>query len=88
MTFDDLWAQEERQGLLSRLRNDYPGWKRRHNRRCMVAAVAVATVGILLTFPFPIYPSRSYDYVCCNRSGIAESHWVDVTHNILTIETL
>lgn len=88
MTFEELWEQEERQGVLSRLQGEYPGWQRRRNRRHTVAAVAAVAVVAVFAFHLPPFTSHSYDYVCCNRSGIAEGHWAEVASNILTIETL
>ncbi len=89
MTFDGLWEQEELQGLHRRLKREFPTWRRRRNRRRSVVAtlaVLVATGAIL----FSLRPSmpKGYDAVCCNRSGIADSHWAEVAANILTIETL
>ena len=90
MTFDSIWEQEERQGLQQRLRQDYPAWQRRRRlRRGVLASVTVvAVVAVILPFTFHLSPLTSYDYVCCNRSGIAEGHWAKVASNILTIETL
>ena len=89
-TFDNLWEQEEKQGLQHRLRQEYPRWRRaRRVRRTAVASVAVLLVaGITLsTFHFPL-STRNYDSVACNRSGIAEGHWAAEASRILTIETL
>lgn len=89
MTFDELWEQEERQGLLSRMKSEYPAWLHRRKRRRTVAAVAIAAVAVISPFVF-IHPSTTnpYDHVCCNRNGIPEKHWVDVASNILTTQTL
>lgn len=87
MTFEELWENEERQGLTSRLQEDYPGWIQRRRRRRTVAAGVVVAVVALSPFTFHLSPS-TYDYVCCNRSGIAEGHWAKVASNILTTETL
>jgi hypothetical protein len=88
MTFDSLWEQEERQGLQQRLQQDYPAWlRRRQQRRTAVATVAMLVAIILPTFHH-ILPSKHYDAVACNRSGIAESHWADVAAQILTTPTL
>ena len=89
ISFDELWEQEERQGLTSRLQVGYPAWLRRRNRRRTVA-IAVAVLGIA---GFSILYSQSsipdgYDYVCCNRGGVADAHWAEVASHILTIETL
>ena len=89
MTFDSIWEQEERQGLQQRLRQDYPAWlRRRRQRRTALVGVAVLVVAGLSFFNFQSSTSKDYDYVACNRSGIAESHWAKVASNILTIETL
>ena len=89
MTFDSIWEQEERQGLQQRLRQDYPAWlRRRKQRRTMLATIAVLVVAGFSIFNFQSSTSKDYDYVCCNRSGIAEGHWAKVASNILTIETL
>ncbi|MBP5546863.1 MAG: hypothetical protein J6X59_06275 [Bacteroidales bacterium] len=89
MTFDSIWEQEERQGLQQRLRQDYPAWLRcRRQRRTALASIAVLVVAGLSIFNFQFSTPKDYDYVCCNRSGIAESHWAKVASNILTIETL
>lgn len=87
MTFEDFWEQEERNGLLHRMRDDYPVWQRRRRiRRTALASVAVVVV--VFAFLFPFSTSHSYDYVCCNRSGIPEAHWADVASNILTTPTI
>lgn len=89
MTFDSIWEQEERQGLQQRLRQDYPAWlRRRRVRRTALASIAVLAVAGFSIFNFQFSSSKEYDYVCCNRSGIAEGHWAKVASNILTIETL
>lgn len=89
MTFDSIWEQEEQQGLQQRLRQDYPAWlRRRRQRRTALATVAVLVVAGFSIFNFQPSTSKDYDYVACNRSGIAESHWAKVASNILTIETL
>ena len=89
MTFDSIWEQEERQGLQQRLRQDYPTWlRRRRARRAALASIAVLVVAGFSIFNFQFSTPKDYDYVCCNRSGIAEGHWVKVASNILTIETL
>lgn len=89
MTFDSIWEQEEQQGLQQRLRQDYPAWlRRRRQRRTAMATVAVLTVAGFSFFNFQSSTSKDYDYICCNRSGIAEGHWAKVASNILTIETL
>ena len=88
MTFDSIWEQEEQQGLQQRLRQDYPAWLRRRRQRRTVLAAAVVIVAVLSPLTFHLSPSKGYDYVACNRSGIAESHWAKVASNILTIETL
>ena len=82
MTFEELWEQEERQGLTSRLQEDYPGWIRRRRRRRTVAAGVVVAVVALSPFTFHLSPS-TYDYVCCNRSGIAEEYWANMAGDIL-----
>ena len=89
MTFDSIWEQEERQGLVQRMQHDYPRWQRQRKRRlAAVAAVAVLVVAVISPFTFHLSPSKGYDAVCCNRSGIADSHWADIAANILTTEIL
>ncbi len=88
MTFDELWEQEERKGLQQRLQEDYPAWQRRRRQRQTVLAAAVVIVAVLSPLTFHLSPSKGYDYVACNRSGIAESHWATVAGNILTTETI
>ncbi len=90
MTFEELWEHEERQGLQQRLQQDYPAWQRRRRlRRGVLASVTVvAVVAVILPFTFHLSPLTSYDYVCCNRSGIADAHWADVASNILTTPTI
>ena len=89
ISFDELWEQEERAGLLKRMQDDYPVWqRRRHTRRVLLASVSVLLVAGISIFNFQFSIPKDYDYVCCNRSGIAEDHWADVAHNLLTIETL
>lgn len=89
MTFDSIWEQEEQQGLQQRLRQDYPAWlRRRRQRRTALATITVLAVAGFSIFNFRSSISKDYDYVACNRSGIAESYWVKVASNILTIETL
>ena len=89
MTFDSIWEQEEQQGLQQRLRQDYPAWlRRRKQRRTMLASIAVLVVAGFSSFIFQSSTSKDYDYVCCNRGGVADAHWADVASHILTIETL
>ena len=89
MTFDSIWEQEERQGLQQRLQQDYPAWlRRRRPRRTALASIAVLVVAGFSIFNFHFSTPKDYDYVCCNRSGIAEGHWAKVASNILTIEIL
>jgi hypothetical protein len=88
MTFDSIWEQEERQGLQQRLRQDYPVWLRRRRQRRTALAAAVVIVAVLSPLTFHLSPSKGYDYVACNRNGIAEGHWAKVASNILTTETL
>ena len=88
ISFDELWEQEEREGLTSRLKGDYPVWLRRHKRRRTVAAAVVVAALALSPFAFHLTPLEGYDFVCCNRSGIAEGYWADVASNILTTPTI
>ena len=88
-TFDNLWEQEEKQGLQQRLRQEYPRWQRaRRVRRTAVASVSVLLVAGFSIFNFQFSIPKSYDSVACNRSGIAEGHWAAEASRILTIETL
>lgn len=87
--FEELWEQEERQGLQRRLQQEYPAWQqRRRVRRTVVATVAVVLVAGFSFFNFQFSTPKSYDSVACNRSGIAEGHWAAEASRILTIETL
>lgn len=83
MTFDNLWEQEELQGLQQRLQREYPAWQRR--RRNTLTTVASIAVLVAIAVPSILYtlPTKQYDFVACNRSGIADDHWVDVAANIL-----
>jgi hypothetical protein len=86
--FEELWEQEERQGLQRRLRQEYPAWQqRRRVRRTAVASVAVVLVAGFSFFNFHFSTPKSYDSVACNRNGIAEGHWAAEASRILTIET-
>ena len=87
--FEELWEQEERQGLQRRLQQEYPAWQqRRRMRRTALASVAVVLVAGFSIFNFHFSTPKSYDSVACNRSGIAEGHWAAEASRILTIETL
>jgi hypothetical protein len=89
MTFDSIWEQEERQGLQQRLRQDYPAWlRRRRQRRTALASIAVLVVAGFSIFNFQSSTFKDYDYVACNRSGIAEGHWAAVASDILTKEMI
>ena len=84
MTFEELWENEERQGLTSRLQGDYPGWiRRRRTRRTLLASVSVLVIAGFSIFNFQFSTPQDYDYVCCNRSGIAEEYWADMAGDIL-----
>ncbi len=88
MTFDSIWEKEERQGLQQRLRQDYPAWvRRRRQRRTALATITVLAVAGFSFFNFQSSTSKDYDYVACNRSGIAEGHWADVAANILIMNS-
>lgn len=87
--FEELWEQEERQGLQRRLRQEYPAWRqRRRVRGTAMASVAVVLVAGFSFFDFHFSIPKSYDSVACNRSGIAEGHWANEAGRILTIETI
>ena len=87
--FEELWEQEERQGLQRRLQQEYPAWQqRRRVRRTALASVAVVLVAGFSFFNFQFSTPKSYDSVACNRSGIAEGHWANEAGRILTIETI
>ena len=89
MTFDSIWEQEERQGLQQRLQQDYPAWlRRRRQRRTALVGIAVLVVAGISIFNFQSSTSKDYDYVACNRSGIAEGHWATVAADILTKEMI
>lgn len=89
MTFDSIWEHEERQGLQQRLQQDYPAWlRRRRTRRTALAGIAVLVVAGFSIFNFQSSTSKDYDYVACNRSGIAEGHWATVAADILTKEMI
>ncbi len=89
MTFENIWEQEERQGLQRRLQQDYPAWlRRRRTALATIASVAVVSVAAGITLSTLHTPLSTYDAVACNRSGIAEDHWAKVASNILTMETL
>lgn len=90
MTFDDLWEQEERQGVARRLQQGYPKWQRQHKAmRCTaLAAVAVLAVGGILAVDSQLSAIDCFEAVCCNRSGIPDGHWADVAAHVLTIETI
>ncbi|MBP5527708.1 MAG: hypothetical protein J6X79_04545 [Bacteroidales bacterium] len=89
ITFEELWEHEERQGLQQRLQQDYPSWlRRRRIRRTALAGIAVLVVAGISIFSFQFSISKDYDYVACNRSGIAEDHWATMAANILTKEMI
>ena len=82
-TFDELWEQEERQGLQQRLQSDYPAWQRRRRQRITLACTFAVVVVAGITFNLHLSTPKNYDGVACNRSGIADTHWADVAANIL-----
>lgn len=87
--FEELWEQEELQGLQRRLQQEYPRWQRaRRVRRTALASAAVVLVAGFSIFNIQLSTPKSYDSVACNRSGIAEGHWAAEASRILTIETL
>ena len=89
MTFDNLWEQEERQAVQQRLQREYPVWQRRRRvRQTTLTSVAVLVVAGISIFNFQSSIPQGYDYVACNRSGIADAHWANVASDILTIEIL
>ena len=84
MTFENIWEQEERQGLQQRLQSDYPVWQRRRKQRVtLVCTIAVLVVAGITIFNYQFSTSKGYDFVACNRSGIADAHWAEVAGNIL-----
>ena len=88
ITFEELWQREEQQGLVQRMQHDYPRWQRQRKRRlAAVAAVAVLVVAVISPFTFHLSPSKGYDAIACNRSGIAEDHWAKVAANILIMNS-
>lgn len=88
MTFDNLWEQEEQQALQQRLRQEYPRWQRARRVRRTALASMVAVAAVILPIIHHTQPTKSYDSVACNRSGIADSHWASEAGRILTIKTL
>ena len=88
ITFEELWEQEERQGLQQRLQQDYPVWQRRRRTRRTAICSTLVLVVVLSPLTFLLSTPEGYDAVCCNRSGIADAHWADVASNILTTSTL
>lgn len=89
MTFDELWIQEEHEGLVSRMRGEYLTWKRhrRVRRSALASAAALVVAGVLVVNSFFSNP-RNYDSVSCNRTTFPDSHWADVAANILTTPTI
>ena len=84
MTLDEIWEQEELQGLERRLLGEYPAWKRRRRtRRALVASVSALLVAGISIFNFQFSTPKDYDYVCCNRSTFPDNHWAEVAGNIL-----
>ena len=82
--FDNLWDQEEMQAVQGRLQHEYPRWRRRsRTRRTALACVAVVLTA-LSPLAFHLSPSKGYDNVYCNRSGIADAHWANTAGEILT----
>lgn len=83
ITFEKLWEQEEQKAVLERLQREYPVWMRHRKQRRTVLAAVVVVVAVLSPLPFLLSPSKCYDHVACNRSGIADAHWAEVAGNIL-----
>ena len=83
--FDELWEREERQAVQRRLQREYPHWQRRRRvTLTTIASVAVLVAVVLPTILYPL-PTKQFDSVVCNRSGIADGHWVEVAGNILIL---
>ncbi len=88
MTFDTLWEQEELRGLQHRLRHEYPVWQRQRRQRHVAAGFVILLAVGLSIYMLQSTTGKPYDEVCCNRSGIADSHWAAVAGNILTLQSI
>lgn len=82
--FDNLWQQAEAEMHVRKLVEGYPAWKRK--QRWIVSGCAICTLGIAVILPLQLQQPRTFDKVYCNRTAIADEHWVDVASEMLTLE--
>ena len=68
---------------------DLPKWcaRRRRIRHTTLASMAVVAVMGISFLTVHLSIPKGYDAVVCNRSGIADTHWVNVASTILTTPT-
>lgn len=82
--FERLWERAEAESHASMLAAEYPAWRQKQRRTTgIVAGIALVAVAGIFTFNYQFSNHQGYDYVACNRSGIADSHWAGVAANIL-----
>lgn len=85
--FETQWSLAEAEGYASRLASEYPSWLARTRRTTGVVmglALAVA-LAVPLLLPLTAADNAFYTNVYCNRTGTADSHWVDLADELLLV---
>lgn len=83
--FDNLWQEAEIKELAHRMVQGYPAWAQRRKRR-QNGIMAGLAIGVVAAFtPGLWHPSVNDNYitVCCNRTNIDDSQWVDLASEML-----
>ena len=83
--FDELWDLAGVESHAAKLASEYPLWRTRRRRTAgMVAGVAlVIAVALPVLMPHRNNNNTYYAKVYCNRTGIADQHWVDLADELL-----
>lgn len=84
--FDSLWQRAEAEPHATRLKAEYPAWRRNRRNSLGVAAMLVAVVAVALPLMTNQVPSMTRDGLSAtysNRPDLARQYWVDLADALL-----